>query len=280
MDNTCNMKKRKLYLLIPILLIIILFLIRINFPKKDSAVSMVSLKFTNCYLIPVDSKYLLIDTGYEYEWLDFLNGLGKNNIQINDIKYLLLTHHHDDHAGLLSNITSINPDITIIASRLTKDYLAQGKHVNFSGAGYVNKRIAFVLKLKSMFDKKWTHTFPKFNMRPHDILIDNDCALDDININLKGKILLTPGHTRDSITLLLDNGDCFTGDAAANFLQFLGSKYCVISVNDLDEYYNSWDKIIDNKAKVIYPAHGKNFTIDKLIKNLRKNKKQNMVIWE
>ena len=34
------------------------------------------------------------------------------------------------------------------------------------------------------------------------------------------------------------------------------------------------------KALIIYPAHGNIFTIDKLVKNLRKNKKQNMVIWE
>jgi len=240
----------------------------------------INLKFTNCFLIPIESKYLLIDTGYEYEWQDFTDGLEKNNVQINDIKYLLLTHHHDDHAGLLNNITEINPDITIIASKLTKEYLAQGKHVNFPGAGYINKRIAFVLKLKSIFDKNWTHTFPKFIMRSNDILIENDCDLKNFNINLNGKILLTPGHSRDSISLLLDNGCCFTGDATGNFLQFLGSKYCVISVNDLDEYYNSWDKIIDNKALIIYPAHGNKFTVDKLIKYLRKNKKKNMVVWK
>jgi len=239
----------------------------------------INLKLTNCYLVPVESKYLLIDTGYEYEWRDFLDGLRKNNVQISDIKYLLLTHHHDDHAGLLNDIIDINPDITIITSKLSKEYLAQGKHVNFPGAGYVNKRIAFVLKLKSIFDKNWTHTFPKFVMRSHDILIENDCDLKDLNINLNGKILLTPGHTRDSISLLLDNGNCFTGDAAANFLQFLGLKYCVISVNDLDDYYNSWDKIINNNALIIYPAHGNSFTIDKLVKYLRKNKKQNMLIW-
>jgi len=240
----------------------------------------IHLKFTNCFLIPTETKYLLIDTGYEFEWQDFTEGLKTNNVHINDIKYLLLTHHHDDHAGLLNNITQVNPDITIIASKLAKEYLAQGKHVNFRGAGYINKRIAFVLKLKSILNKNWTHTFPKFIMRSHDILIEKDCDLAELKINLNGKILLTPGHTRDSISLLLDNGYCFSGDAAANFLHFLGSKYCVISVNDLNEYYNSWEKIIDNKALIIFPAHGKSFTVDKLVKNLRKNKKQNMVIWK
>jgi glyoxylase-like metal-dependent hydrolase (beta-lactamase superfamily II) len=248
--------------------------------KNGTEIKTISLKFTNCFLVPVESQYLLIDTGYDYEWQKFMEELAKNDIQISDIKYLLLTHHHDDHAGLLNNITELNPEVTIIASKLAEEYLAQGKHVNFPGAGYINKRIAFVLKLKSKFDKGWLHAFPKFVMRPHDILIENDCTLKDIDINLDGKILLTPGHTSDSITLLLDNGYCFTGDATANFLQFLGAKYCVISINDWDDYYNSWDKIIDNKASIIYPAHGNSHTADKLIKNLRKNRKENMVIWE
>ena len=67
----------------------------------------ISLKFTSCFLVPVGSKYLLIDTGYEYEWHDFMDGLGKNNVHIDDIKYLLLTHHHDDHSGLLNNISGM-----------------------------------------------------------------------------------------------------------------------------------------------------------------------------
>jgi glyoxylase-like metal-dependent hydrolase (beta-lactamase superfamily II) len=35
-----------------------------------------------------------------------------------------------------------------------------------------------------------------------------------IGINMPGKIIYTPGHTDDSIGLLLDNGICFVGDAA------------------------------------------------------------------
>jgi glyoxylase-like metal-dependent hydrolase (beta-lactamase superfamily II) len=46
----------------------------------------------------------------------------------------------------------------------------------------------------------------------------------------------------------------------------------------MDEYYKSWAKIISANAKQIFPAHGKSFSVEKLKKNLGKNKKENMVM--
>ena len=114
----------------------------------------------------------------------------------------------DDHSGLITKLIGVKSDITIIASHFAGDYLKQGRHVNFTGAGYIN------------------------------------------------------------------------GDAASNFLRFAGTKYCIISVNDLDEYYSSWDKILNRRVSQIYPSHGKSFPVKKLSDNLRKNKISNMAVWK
>ena len=55
-----------------------------------------------------------------------------------------------------------------------------------------------------------------------DIIIegDNDEFLKGIGID--GVILHTPGHTRDSISVLLSDGSAFVGDAAMNFLRWTG----------------------------------------------------------
>jgi glyoxylase-like metal-dependent hydrolase (beta-lactamase superfamily II) len=42
------------------------------------------------------------------------------------------------------------------------------------------------------------------------------------NIGIEGKILYTPGHLRDSISVVLSDGNAFVGDAAMNFLNFCG----------------------------------------------------------
>jgi glyoxylase-like metal-dependent hydrolase (beta-lactamase superfamily II) len=81
----------------------------------------------------------------------------------------------------------------------------------------------------------------------------------------------------DSVSILFEDGDCLIGDAAANFLQFLGSKYCVVLITDMGAYYQSWEKVIAAGARRIFPAHGAPFTVDKLKTNLWKNKAENIV---
>jgi len=134
------------------------------------------------------------------------------------------------------------------------------------------------MHLKKVIDKKSNLKFPPYKTRENDILVSEDIRLETIGINLKGKIIKTPGHTVDSISVLFDDGDCIVGDAAANMLRFAGTKYCVIFICNIDEYYKSWEKIISENSKRIFPAHGKPFSVEKLKINIGKNLKKDMVI--
>ena len=237
------------------------------------------LKVTNCYLVQAGEKYILVDTGYEYEWGLFCQKLAQTGVGLDEIGYLLLTHHHDDHAGLLNLLVEENPSLTVILSRYGKTLLATGKHFHTSGAGYVNKRIGFLLSLKGRLDKKWIHRFPPYTVRESDYLIEGDTYFKALGIDLPGKILETPGHSLDHISVLFDDGDCLAGDAAANLLQWAGAKYCVISVDDLEQYYASWQKLISKGTKHIFPSHGKPFNVGSLRQNLGRHKKENMVLF-
>ena len=83
-------------------------------------------------------------------------------------------------------------------------------------------------------------------------LIIGDTCLQKIGIPLNCKIIETPGHTMDSVSILFDDGDCLIGDAAANFLQLAGTKYCVIFICNLGTYYKSWEKIIGEGARLLF----------------------------
>lgn len=58
---------------------------------------------TNCYLIKYPDGYLLIDNSNTKYYQKFIEELEKRNIDVSEIKYLLLTHHHYDHAGFAAN---------------------------------------------------------------------------------------------------------------------------------------------------------------------------------
>ena len=63
-------------------------------------------RIVNNYLIASDVGYILIDTGYEGSFPRFLKMLGKNGIDPREIRYVFLTHAHDDHAGFLNELLS------------------------------------------------------------------------------------------------------------------------------------------------------------------------------
>ncbi len=235
-----------------------------------------SLNETICYLVPVENKYLLIDTGYEKHKKLFHKRLKTLNISIDDIAYVLLTHHHDDHSGLLNEIKAYNPSCRIIMHTKAIPHLQRGKD-DLSKSKYINSKVDRMIKIVKRFNKEWDFAFPPYKVHDNDIVINEETELKAIGINIPGKIIYTPGHSDDSISLLLDDGICFVGDAAANMLQFLGTRYCVIVIDDLKQYYHNWERLIKENVKTIYPAHGKPFGIEKLKNNLKKNREKQMV---
>jgi endoribonuclease LACTB2 len=65
-------------------------------------------------------------------------------------------------------------------------------------------------------------------------------------IGIDGEIVSTPGHSADSVTLLIDEGFAFTGDLPPLFM-----------VTEDDQFTReSWDKIHGHKITRIFPAHG------------------------
>ena len=98
------------------------------------------------------------------------------------------------------------------------------------------------------------------------IITLNEDNLSQIESNLNGQILFTPGHTADSISLLAD-GNLFCGDAAMDGIP--SSHKITIWVEDKVAFEKSWDEMIASGAKKIFPAHGSPFCPCEL----RKNKK-------
>ncbi|MDR2157215.1 MAG: MBL fold metallo-hydrolase [Clostridiales Family XIII bacterium] len=226
-----------------------------------------TLDCTQCYLLKAEDGYLLIDTGLRWTEKYFDRRLQKTGIDVDDIKTLFLTHCHDDHCGLLQYVVGRNPKIRVILHEIAAERLRSGHNYFVPESGIPSKGGVLLSRTLRVVSKQ-DGAFPPYDIREKDIVIrgDDDEILRGLGVD--GTIIRTPGHTADSISILLDDGSCFAGDAAMSswYALLAGCKYLTISIANLEEFYASWGKILANGAKTIYPSHGSPFRADILRK--------------
>ena len=214
----------------------------------------------NTYVYQSDNQYIMIDTGYENSFKNVEKKLNKNHIDIQDIKYIFLTHAHDDHAGFLKEILDKNKNIQVIMSDLSFETLKRGQN-SFNGG--CSTLLALIFCKLMGFVGNAEHKFPaldeSYKNRFIEITKDNQHELENI---LGGNILFTPGHTKDSISLKIDN-KILCGDAAMNGIPSINRM--IIWIEDKLQYEKSWELLIHENAEWIYPAHGKPFHKNDLI---------------
>ena len=177
----------------------------------DNNVMCLALSLTNCYLIKAGEGFLLIDNGFNYDEELFINGLRKLSVGFEEINYVFLTHHHNDHSGLTSYIIARDPAARVIMHESAAGALANGMNESLlkcgtERGGVLTIRTLLGITLRRLFHHEWTLTFPSYANRDTDILIKKDDDLLLKQIGIGGRILYTPGHTADSISILLDNG--------------------------------------------------------------------------
>jgi len=135
------------------------------------------------YLLKTDSGYILIDAGFDASQLE--KSLKEAGINIDDVKWVLLTHSDSDHTAALS----LFPNAAIYLSKDELPLLNGTVKRNFFGG----------------------------NKMPPGISLDKIGLLADGQELLFGgtkvKCISAPGHTNGSMLYLVDNRCLFTGDA-------------------------------------------------------------------
>ena len=59
---------------------------------------------TNTFLIPCSGGYLLLDTDYAGTLSAFYRAIKQAGIRVSDIRFVLATHYHPDHMGLIPEL--------------------------------------------------------------------------------------------------------------------------------------------------------------------------------
>ena len=151
---------------------------------------MIRLKYgnTNTFLIPCSGGCLLLDTDYAGTLPRFYRSIGQAGIRVADILYVLATHYHPDHMGLIPDLMKQGVKLLLIDT--------QKESVHFSD--YIFARDSL--------------PFEPIDEAGATVISCAESRAFLAGIGVSGEILSTPSHSPDSVSLVLDDGDCFVGD--------------------------------------------------------------------
>lgn len=207
---------------------------------------------THYYLLKCNDGYLLIDAGWSGKCKLFLTKLNSVGVHPHQIKYILLTHHHHDHTAIVQELREIS-GARLIIHRRQMPFITKGV-TDGASLKQINSRVWLVDKLMSPF---LTTGYDPITIKQTDHIIETE--RDNIilrKIGIMGVILSTPGHSSDSISVLLDNGTAYVGDLAMTIFGRLGRPPLPIEAEDYGQVKASLRKLIKYGMTECYPAHG------------------------
>ena len=179
---------------------------------------------TNTFYIPGKSGGLLIDTDYAGTLQAFFRALKTNHLELNDISYVLPTHCHPDHIGLIGELQhlGVKPllvDIQLATVHFPDEIFGRDKHLRYAP---IDEKQATIISCDE------SREFLR-------------------SIGIEGEIISTPSHSEDSVSVILDCGDCFVGDLEPY-------EYLNGYENNL-QLQKDWSLIMSRKPKRILHAH-------------------------
>ena len=226
----------------------------------DKTIIDLGTRVVNNYLVSSGDGFILIDTGYAGGFAHFQKMLEKNGVRPEEIRFVFLTHAHDDHAGFLNEVLAAT-SADVILHPLAVEGLKRGQN---SFEGGCSSLLAWLFcQILALFGHG-EHRYPPIKEGYLDRLIpivsERFRAL-----SFPYEVLETPGHTADHVALLV--GDVlFCGDAAMN--GFPSRRRTTIWIENLPQFKRSWETMLGKSPRLLCPAHGKPFPAADLKKYL------------
>ena len=178
---------------------------------------------TNTFFIRGE-KNILVDTDYAGTLPGFYRAIKENGIGIKDIHYILATHYHPDHIGLVGKLMEQGVELLIAGPQI--------RYVHYSDEIFARE--------------------PQLGFKPIDETKATMIPLEEsrlflAGIGIKGEIIYTPSHSADSISVVLDEGICIVGDLEP--FEYLGA------YDQNEPLKSDWDRVKSYDPQIVYYAH-------------------------
>ncbi|MGB7539059.1 MAG: MBL fold metallo-hydrolase [Anaerolineales bacterium] len=182
----------------------------------------VGYRSTNFWVVSAGTSRLMFDLGWPGMMGAMMANLRRMNIPLAQIRCGVASHYHIDHAGLAQEFNLAGMHLLVFETQLEA----------------IPSMKAFTKPQDHYLEITTAGIAPVAFAESRSILAQ---------IGIAGEILSTPGHSADSVSLILDDGSAFTGDLPPEELPEAGFPDLVTA---------SWRALRERGAKKVYPAHG------------------------
>jgi ribonuclease/clavin/mitogillin len=188
----------------------------------------VGYRSTNFWVVSAGTSRLLVDLGYPNTMGLMRSNLERMGVPLTELRYGLATHYHYDHAGLAQDFKKLGVPLIVLTPQveaipLMKPYMKPTDH----------------------YTDITTHDNVTIDFAESRALL--------ARVGMAGEILPTPGHSDDSVSLVLDDGSAFVGDLTPP--RFIGEEQATVTTA-------SWRLLQARGATRVYPGHGPIHTMD------------------
>ncbi|OGB24479.1 MAG: MBL fold metallo-hydrolase [Burkholderiales bacterium RIFCSPLOWO2_02_FULL_57_36] len=172
--------------------------------QKVSRISILPFGLVNAHIVSTSSGCILVDTGLPGSEGKIGKALSALGLTFKDIKLIIVTHAHVDHAGGAALMRELS-GAPILAHAGDAKYFRREAAMTFCTTGWFGR---LFIKTNLMLE-------PYVGFEP-DILLNGNDALDLKPYGVEGIVRHTPGHTAGSISILLASNEALVGDLIAS----------------------------------------------------------------
>ena len=203
------------------------------------------LKNDNVFIIK-DKKIVLFDTGVKSERKIIEKKFKEEHLSFSDVSLIVISHSHYHNAANAEYFKN-KTNAPILIHHTESSNLNLGEPVlnridNLDGffASFARRNKSFA------------------SVKPDLEFIDE---FDLLPFGVRGKVIHTPGHTVGSSSVFLENNNVICGEVIIKKLYSLYPSFPYF-VDDYDELFESYMKIMKSYPTVIFSSHGGPFSFD------------------
>lgn len=187
----------------------------------------VGYRSTHFWVISAGRNRLLVDLGWPGRWGELAANLHRMDVPLAEIRYGLATHYHIDHAGAAQDMK--NAGIPLLVMDVQVDAIP-------------------LMARHTKPQDNYTEIVPEGNV----VIPCAESRALLATLGIPGEIVHTPGHSDDSVSLLLDSGEVFTGDL---------THPSYVSTEDPAVVAASWRLLRERGAGRVHPGHGPTYPL-------------------